>query len=113
MKPHPAALLALSLFSSILAQSAHAANDVTMTLNGQPAKVGDYAPADIQSLVLDNGLLKITFGKDTLDDFSATSVIAFGQELAHNLNGVRPRDENAERTFYHDYSGSNGRRSML
>ena len=109
MKPHPAALLTLALLPFYLAQAAHAANDVTMTLNGQPAKVGDYAPADIQSLVLDNGLLKITFGKDTLDDFSATSVIAFGQELAHNLNGVRPRDENAERTFYHDYSGSNGR----
>jgi rhamnogalacturonan endolyase len=108
MKPHPATLLVLSLFSSALAQSAPAAHDVTMTLNGQPAKVGDYAPADIQSLVLDNGLLKITFGNDTLGDISATSVIAFGQELAHNLNGVRPRDENAERTFYHDYSGSTG-----
>jgi hypothetical protein len=110
MKPHPTALLALSLFASVLlAQPAPAAQDVTMTINGQPAKVGDYAPADIPALVLDNGLLKMTFGKDTLDDFSATSVIAFGQELAHNLNGVRPRDENAERTFYHDYSGSNGR----
>ncbi len=79
-----------------------------MLLNNEPAKVGDYQPSDIKSLVLDNGLLKMTFGKDTLDDFSATSVIAYGQELAHNLNGVRPRDENAERTFYHDYSGSNG-----
>ncbi|MGA2053161.1 MAG: polysaccharide lyase family protein [Opitutales bacterium] len=108
MKPYPTALLALSLCSSVFAQSAPATHDVSMTLNGQPAKVGDYAPAAIQSLVLDNGLLKITFGHDTLDDISATSVIAFGQELAHNLNGVRPRDENAERTFYNDYSGSAG-----
>lgn len=80
---------------------------VTMTLNGQPAKAGDYAPGDT-NLVLDNGLLKITFGKDAIDDFSATSVIVKGTELAHNLNGVQPRDQNAQRTFYHDYSGSNG-----
>ncbi|HVU39319.1 MAG TPA: polysaccharide lyase family protein [Opitutales bacterium] len=81
---------------------------ITMTINGQPAKVGDYAPADIPNLVLDNGLLKITFGKDAIDDFSATSIIVKGQELAHNLNGIMPRDQNAQRTFYHDYSGSNG-----
>jgi len=108
MKHYPAALFALSLLSLVLAPFANAANDVTMTINGQPAKVGDYAPTDIPSLVLDNGLLKITFGKDAIDDFSATSVIAFGQELAHNLNGIMPRDQNAKRTFYHDYSGSNG-----
>jgi len=102
--------LAASGLSNIRAADVPAAAPapVTMTINGQPAKVGDYAPGDIPALVLDNGLLKITFGKDTLNDFSVTSLIVKGQELAHNLNGVRPRDEDAERTFYHDYSGSNG-----
>jgi rhamnogalacturonan endolyase len=105
-RPTPAVLALLTILLGAIHPAVAA--DVTMMLNDAPAKVGDYQPGDIKSLVLDNGLLKITFGKDTLDDFSATSVIAFGQELAHNLNGVRPRDENAERTFYHDYSGSNG-----
>jgi hypothetical protein len=84
------------------------AADVTMLLNGEPAKVGDYQPADIKSLVLDNGLLKITFGQDTRQDISATSVIYKGQELAHNLHGVVPRDTDGDRTFYHDYSASGG-----
>ncbi|HTB63915.1 MAG TPA: polysaccharide lyase family protein [Opitutales bacterium] len=81
---------------------------VTMTMDGKPLAVGDYAPSDIPAMVLDNGLLKITFGKDAIQDFSATSIIVKGTELAHNLNGIMPRDQNAQRTFYHDYSGSNG-----
>ncbi len=107
--------LALSLIIALalcaLPQALAAANEpapVTMTMKGQPAKVGDYAPADADNLVLDNGLLKITFGKDAINDYSATSIIVKGTELAHNLNGVQPRDQNAQRTFYHDYSGSNG-----
>ena len=107
-RPTLTALTTLLALLPGMSLSRATAADVTMLLNDAPAKVGDYQPTDIKSLVLDNGLLKMTFGKDTLDDFSATSVIAFGQELAHNLNGVRPRDENAERTFYHDFSGSNG-----
>lgn len=102
------ALAVSALPRALAAADAPAPAPVTMTIKGEPAKVGDYAPGDIPALVLDNGLLKITFGKDTLDDFSATSVVVKGTELAHNLNGVRPRDENAERTFYHDFSGSNG-----
>ena len=102
-RPTLTALTTLLALLPGMSLSRATAADVTMLLNDAPAKVGDYQPTDIKSLVLDNGLLKMTFGKDTLDDFSATSVIAFGQELAHNLNGVRPRDENAERTFYHDF----------
>jgi hypothetical protein len=101
-------LLLLSLAPAARAADAPAPAPVTMTMNGKPLAVGDYAPTDIPAMVLDNGLLKITFGKDAIDDFSATSVIVKGTELAHNLNGVIPRDENAHRTFYHDYSGSNG-----
>jgi len=87
---------------------AHAANEMTMTLNGEPAKVGDYSRADVKDLVLDNGLLKITFGPDTRGQISATSLIKNGQELIHNLNGVQPRDTDAKRSFYHDWSASGG-----
>jgi rhamnogalacturonan endolyase len=78
------------------------AADVTLTLNGAPAQPGDFKPADVQSLILANGLLTITFGKDANGDFSATSVVKNGQELAHNLHGVEPRDVDAHRTFYLD-----------
>ncbi len=98
-------LLALSL---VLIPRVHAANEMTMTLNGQPAKAGDYTPDQIKDLVLDNGLLKITFGHDARNDISATSVIKNGQELAHNLHGTVPRDTDGGRTFYHDYSASKG-----
>jgi rhamnogalacturonan endolyase len=85
-----------------------AADEVRMTLNGESARPGDYSPNDVKSLILDNGLLKITFGHDVRNDISATSVIKNHQELAHNLHGVVPRDTDAERTFYHDYNASGG-----
>lgn len=78
------------------------AADVSLTINGQPATVGEMKPADIQALVIDNGLLKITFGKDVNGDFSGTSVIKNSQELAHNLKGIEPRDVDRGRTFYLD-----------
>ncbi|MSU24308.1 MAG: hypothetical protein EXS32_10855 [Opitutus sp.] len=78
------------------------AADVTLTLNGATARPGDFKPADIQSLVLANGLLTLTFGRDANGDFSATSVVKQGQELAHNLHGVEPRDVDAHRSFYLD-----------
>ena len=86
----------------------HAANEMTMMLNGQPAAVGDYNPDEITNLVLDNGQLQITFGHDNRNDISATSVIKSGQELAHNLHGTVPRDTDGGRTFYHDYNASQG-----
>ncbi len=82
--------------------SLRAADGVTLTINDAPAQPGDLKPADIRSLVLANGLLTITFGKDANGDFSATSVVKNGQELAHNLHGVEPRDVDAHRTFYLD-----------
>ena len=75
---------------------------VQLTVNGAPAQPGDLKPADVQSLVLANGLLTLTFGKDANGDFSATSVVKNGRELAHNLHGVEPRDVDAHRTFYLD-----------
>ena len=79
---------------------------MSMTLNGQPAVVGDYAPDEVTNLVLDNGLLKITFGQDYRNQISATSIIKNGTELAHNLHGTVPRDTDGGRTFYHDYNAS-------
>ena len=99
----------LLIASALLFPSrAPAANEAQMILNGEPAKPGDYSPNDVKDLVLDNGLLKITFGHDARQDISATSVIKNGRELAHNLHGVVPRDTDARRTFYHDYNASGG-----
>ena len=85
-----------------------AADEAQLLLNGLPAKVDSYKPADIQSLVMANGLLTITFGKDANGDFSATSVVKNGQELAHNLHGIEPRDKDARRTFYLDSNAGFG-----
>jgi rhamnogalacturonan endolyase len=76
--------------------------EVSLTINGQAAKPGDYKPGEIEKLVIASGDLAITFGKDTTGDFSATSVVKAGKELAHNLNGVIPRDVDAKRSFYLD-----------
>ncbi len=75
---------------------------VQLTINGAPAQPGDLKPAEIKELVLGNGLLQLTFGQDSNMDFSAISVVKNGQELAHNLHGVEPRDVDAHRTFYLD-----------
>jgi hypothetical protein len=36
---------------------------------------------------------------------TATSIVVDGTELAHNLNGVDPRDPDREHSFYVDASG--------
>jgi rhamnogalacturonan endolyase len=91
------------LFLAVLLVSVRlCAADVSLTVNGAPALPGDLKPADVQSLVLENGLLTLTFGKDVNGDFSAVSVKKNGQELAHNLHGVEPRDVDAKRSFYLD-----------
>ena len=92
----------------VLSPRLRATDDVKFSVNGQTAKVGDFKPGEIQSLIIDNGLLKITFGKDATGDFSATSVIKNGQELAHNLHGVEPRDVDAHRSFYLDSNAGKG-----
>lgn len=84
-------------------------DDVSLLLDGQAAKPAEYAPADIKTLVISNGDLSITFGKDVNGDFSAVSVVKAGQELAHNLHGVAGRDVDGGRTFYLDYGGGRGR----
>jgi rhamnogalacturonan endolyase len=75
---------------------------VEMTVNGVVAEPGDLRPTDVRSLVLGNGLLTLTFGPDANGDFSAISVVKNGQELAHNLHGIEPRDVDAHRSFYLD-----------
>jgi rhamnogalacturonan endolyase len=100
-----------SLIACVLAMLVlplRAAEDVQLFVNGEPAKVASYKPADIQSLVMANGLLTLTFGKDANGDFSAVSVVKDGQELAHNLHGIEPRDKDARRTFYLDSNAGHG-----
>lgn len=91
----------------LISLSLHAA-DVSLTINGQPAKPGDYKPADVTALVIDNGIVQISFGKDVNGDFSGTSVKLKGKELADNLHGIEPRDVDAKRTFYLDYGAGRG-----
>jgi hypothetical protein len=118
---------ALTLASVLAAAPAFAApGDASITINGQPAKVGDYKPQDVDALVISSGNVQITFGKDPsranmpnprggaggagrdpAQDFSATSIVVNGKEIGHNLHGVEPRDVNARRSFYLDsYTGT-------
>jgi rhamnogalacturonan endolyase len=128
---------ALGLFSAMTAGAAAAAvapttaaraatasppgaDGVTVTIGGKPAAVGSYAfPDQVPSLVLDNGLLTVTFGRDdaaggivtgwTDTSITATSVVVNGTELAHNLNGVDPRDPDRQHSFYIDAGGGKTR----
>jgi rhamnogalacturonan endolyase len=92
------------------------ATDVRVLLNGAPAAPGSYIfPDQVDSLVLDNGLIRFTFGRDdaaggvvtgwTDVSITATSVVVDGVELAHNLNGVEPRDPDRQHSFYIDAGG--------
>jgi len=90
--------------------------DVSCLINGEPAQIGSYAfPSEIDTLVLDNGLIRFTFGRDDPAggvvtgwpnvSVTATSIIVDGIELAHNLNGVDPRDPDRQHSFYIDAGG--------
>jgi rhamnogalacturonan endolyase len=94
--------------------------DVKLQINGVTAAVGTYAfPDQVGSLVFDNGLIKFTFGRDdaaggvvtgwTNTSITATSIIVDGTELAHNLNGVNPRDPDRQHSFYIDAGGGSTR----
>jgi rhamnogalacturonan endolyase len=87
-------------------------------IGGRPAIVGSYAfPDEVPELVLDNGLVRITFARDDVGvatgwsdvSITATSVVVAGTELAHNLNGVAPRDPDRQHSFYIDASGGRTR----
>ena len=77
---------------------------VHLTLNNAPAKPGDYKPAEVTTLTLQNGIISITFGSDG----SATSLVKNGRELVHNLNGIVGRDPDRQRTWYIDYNAGRG-----
>jgi rhamnogalacturonan endolyase len=71
----------------------------------------------VPELVLDNGLVRATFGRDDVGvptgwqdvSITATSIVVGGTELAHNLNGVDPRDPDRQHSFYVDASGGKTR----
>ena len=65
------ALLAAACLMAVASPVAFgAAGDVSLTINGQAAKPGDYKPADIEELVISTGDVKIMFGKDPTRDAS-------------------------------------------
>ncbi len=108
--------------SAAVAKLADSGHDgaVQVLVNGVAAAVGTYAfPTDVDTLVLDNGLIRFTFGRDDAaggivtgwSDVSITvqSVVVNGVELAHNLNGVDPRDPDRQHSFYIDAGGGKSR----
>jgi rhamnogalacturonan endolyase len=101
-------------------QRAGGGPQVRLLLNGAPAAPGVYAfPAEVDTVVIDNGLIRFTFGRDdaaggvvtgwTDTSITATSVVVDGTELAHNLNGVEPRDPDRQHSFYVDAGGGRSR----
>jgi rhamnogalacturonan endolyase len=100
--------------AGVAAATAEPGQGVKVLINGAPAKVGSYAfPGEVSELVLDNGLVRATFGRDDVGvpsgwqdvSITATSIVVGGTELAHNLNGVDPRDPDRQHSFYVDASG--------
>ncbi len=100
------------------AAAAPASRQAKVLIGDQPATLGSYVfPADVPQLVLDNGLVRIVFGRDdagvltgwTDVSITATSVVVTGTELAHNLNGVDPRDPDRQHSFYVDAGGGKTR----
>jgi rhamnogalacturonan endolyase len=81
---------------------------VAVTINGSPAALGRYDfPAQVDTLVFDNGLVRFTFTRNdgltgaapvasASTSLTVSSVIVDGVELAHNLTG---------QSYYVDSSG--------
>jgi rhamnogalacturonan endolyase len=93
---------------------------VRVLIDDVPATRRTYAfPAEVTRLVLDNGLIRFTFTPDdatagivtgwTDVSVTASSVVVDGVELAHNLNGVEPRDPDRQHSFYIDAGGGSSR----
>lgn len=93
---------------------------VRLLLNGARAASGVFAfPAEVGTVVLDNGLVRFTFGRDDAaggvvtgwadTSITATSVVVDGTELGHNLNGIEPRDPDRQHSFYIDAGGGRSR----
>jgi rhamnogalacturonan endolyase len=106
--------------SAAAATGQSAAGDVQFLVDGAPARTGTFTfLEDAHTVVLDNGLVRFTFGRDDgaanlltgWPDVSITaqSVVVNGTELAHNLSGVDPRDPDREHSFYVDASGGKTR----
>ena len=118
---------ALAALSTIATRAADPA--VQLLLNGTPAAVGVYPfPfAAGTGLILDNGLIRFTFNRDDAaggvvtgwdgsiaglaasTSITVTSILVNGRELAHNLNGVDPRDPDRQHSFYIDEGGGKTR----
>ncbi|KIF78259.1 hypothetical protein QR77_39685 [Streptomyces sp. 150FB] len=92
---------------------------VRLLLNGREAVAGSHSfPDAVDTVVLDNGLVRFTFGRDDLNgvysgtvgvSIAAVSVVVDGVELGHNLNGSKPQDDGKAPSFYVDDSGGKTR----
>src|SRR5262245_57469028 len=93
---------------------------VRLLLNGAPGATGAHAfPTEVDTVVLDNGLIRFTFGRDdaaggivtgwTDTSITASSVVVNGTELGRNPNGIAPRDPDREHSFYIDAGGGRSR----
>ena len=93
---------------------------VRLLLNGSPGAAGAHAfPGEVDTVVLDNGLIRFTFGRDdaaggivtgwTDTSITASSVVVNGTELGRNLNGIAPRDPDREHSFSIDAGGGRSR----
>src|SRR4051794_21299441 len=112
------AVLAGGVGSAIAAPPASSAGRPRVLIGDSPASVGSYAfPGDVPRLVLDNGLVRITFARADVGvatgwsdvSITATWVVVAGTELAHHLNGVEPRDPDRQHSFYVDAGGGRTR----
>ncbi|GHJ41553.1 polysaccharide lyase family protein [Streptomyces sp. TS71-3] len=92
---------------------------VRLLLNGAPATTGSHGfPDEVDTVVLDNGLVRFTFGRDDLNgvysgytgvSVAAVSVVVDGVELGHHLNGSKPVDDGRAPSFYVDDRGGKTR----
>lgn len=101
-------------------ERAGAGPPVRLLLDGARATPGVHAfPAEVGTVVLDNGLIRFTFSRDDAaggivtgwpdTSITASSVIVDGTELAHGLNGIAPRDPDRQHSFYVDAGGGRSR----
>ena len=121
MQKRQATLLATVVVAALAAAAgAESDPDVLVLLDGNPPAAGTYAfPTAASTIVLDNGLIRFTFGRDdaaggivtgwTNVSITAQSIVVNGVELAHNLNGVAPRDPDRQHSFYIDAGGGSTR----
>ena len=114
-----ASVIVRSADTAAAADSDASGGGVHVSIGGRPAKVGSYAfPGETSpSSSSTTAWCKSRSARDDVGvltgwsdvSITATSVIVAGTELAHNLNGVEPRDPDRQHSFYVDAGGGRTR----